>query len=193
MCTDAVNSPETLMDKEDAREHGIDLDALDLQAAKEERQNIRNAAENHECCQSAKAYSERVKNWFDSAEDLFEQKTDELNLQARLELPDFDPTGQVSGIKDAVDVIRWYQHFIYVKLARAVQSRLDDVANDSDGSVKVVLIAIERSIAAWGQMCEDFPQRQDDILDILIHLDRLYKNTEMTFPNATAFIRPGLD
>jgi hypothetical protein len=181
------------MVEETAREQGIDLDSMDLQATQDERESIENAAEDHECCRAAKSYSEWVKDWFDSAESLFEQKTDELSLQARLELPESDPAGQASGIKDAVDIIRWYQHFIYVKLARALQGKLDDVAGDSDGSAKVALIAIARSIAAWGQMCEHFPQRQDDVLDILVHLEQLRKKAQTTFPNAMAFIRPGLD
>lgn len=181
------------MVEETAREQGIDLDSLDLEAAKAERRSLRDAAENHGCCRAAKSYSTWVTDWFDSAESLFEQKSDELNLQARLELPESDPAGQASGIEDAVDVIRWYQHFIYVKLMRAVQGKLDDVAGDSDGSAKVALIAIRRSIAAWGQMCEHFPQRQDEILDILVHLERIHKSAQTTFPNAMAFVRPGLD
>jgi hypothetical protein len=134
-----------------------------------------------------------VTEWFDSAEGLFEQKTDELNLEARLELPESDPAGQASGIEDAVEIIRWYQYFIFVKLVRALKGKLDDFPEDSDGSAKIALIAITRSIAAWGQMYEHFPQRQDDILDMLVHLERLHKKAQATFPNAMAFVRPGLD
>jgi hypothetical protein len=180
------------MVEEKARELGIDLNVVDVQA-EQEWERIREAAENHECCLAAKSYSQRVKDWFDSAEDLFEQKTDDLNLQARLELPDLDPAGQASGIKDAIEIIHWYQYFIYVKLVRALKGKLDDVPDDSDGSAKIAMIAIRRSIAAWGQMCEHFPHRQDDILDILVHLERLHKKAQATFPHAMAFVRPGLD
>jgi hypothetical protein len=181
------------MVEESAEEHGIDLDSLDLQAAAEEHENIRNAAENHECCRAAQIYAQMVKDWFDSASELFEQKEDELNLQVRLELPDSDPAQEAAGLKGAVDVIRWYQHFIYVKLVRAMEGSLEEFAYDSDGSAKVALIAIDRSMAAWGQMHEHFPQHQDDILDIIVHLDRLRRKAEATFPNARAFVRPGLD
>ncbi len=181
------------MIEEGARERGIDLSSIDLQAAQDEQERIDKAAEDHECCRAAKSYSERVMDWFDAAEGLFEQKADELNLQARLELPQSDPAGQASGIKDAIDIIRWYQHFIYVKLMRAVQGELDDVPGDADGSAKVALIAMDRSIAAWGLMHEHFPQRADEILDMLVYLDRLRKRTEEIFPNARAFVRPGFD
>lgn len=188
------------MVKESAEELGIDLDSLDIEAAKDEERVIDETAENHECARAAKAYAETVKNWFDSSEELFEQKADALSLQARLELPNSDPAGEAAGLKDAVDVIRWYQHFIYVKLLRAIRGTLeetpqclDEFPKDSDGSTKIALIAIDRSIAAWGQVRQHFPQREDDILNILVQLDRLRRKTESVFPDARAFVRPGFD
>lgn len=64
---------------------------------------------------------------------------------------------------------------------------------DSDGSVKVALIAMERSIGAWGKLQENFPAKFDIILDILLHLDRLQRKTEQEFPRAREFKRPGFD
>ena len=188
------------MVKEFAEQEGIDLDSLDLQAASDERENIRDTAENHECCREAKAYSQMVKDWFDSAKDLFEEKADVLNLEARLELPSSNPAGEAASLKDSVDIIRWYQHLIYVKLVRAIRGTLEEtsqsldvVPGDSNGSAKVALMAIDRSIAAWGQIRRHFPEREDNILDILVHLDRLRRKTEAIFPDAKAFVRPGFD
>ena len=52
----------------------------------------------------------------------------------------------IPGIYNYCD--RWYQHFIYVKLIRAVQGKLeetpqslDEFPKDFDGSAKVALIA----------------------------------------------------
>jgi len=188
------------MVKETAQEHGIDLDSLDLQQATEKYEITRDIAENHECCQAAKEYGQIVKNWFDSAGKLFEQKADDLNLKAQLELPNSDPAEEAASLKDSVDIIRWYQHFIYVKHVRAVRGileetsqSLDAVPGDSNGSAKIALIAMDRSIAAWGQMRRHFPDHEDAILDILVHLDRLRRKTEAVFPDARAFIRPGFD
>jgi len=188
------------MVKETAQEQGIDLDSLDIQQAADERETIRNSAKNHECPYAAKVYGQMVNDWFDSAKDLFEEKADDLGLQVRLELPDFDPAEEADSLKNSVDIIRWYQHFIYVKLIRAVQGKLketpqslEEFPKDSDGSAKVAVISIDRSIAAWGQMREHFPQRRDDILDVLVHLDRLRRKTEAVFPNARAFVRTGFD
>jgi len=188
------------MVKETAKEKGIDLDSIDMQAVSEELSETRDAAANHECCCAAKVYGQMVDNWFDSAKDLFEKKADDLSLEVRLELPASNPDEEITDIKDSVDIIRWYQHFIYVKVRRAIGGvqkdglrKPDKIDSDSNGSAKIALISIDRSIGAWGQMCKHFPGRRDDILDILVHLERLRKKAETVFPDARMFVRPGFD
>jgi len=185
------------MVKEDAKREGIDLNSIDIQAASDEEEKTSDIAESQECCRAAKVYGEMVKNWFGSAEKLLEEKESELNLQAQLELPNCEPAGEAAAIKDSIDVIYWYQHQIYVKLKRAVcgtiRNGIDEDSSDANGSAKVALIGIERSIAAWGQMHKHFPEQQNSILDILLHLDRLRRTVETAFPDARAFVRPGFD
>jgi hypothetical protein len=186
--------------KEIAEQEGIDLDSLDVgEAAEQERLNEEIAA-NHECARAAAVYGEMVDNWFDSAEDLFGEKEDELNLKARLAIPNTNPFEEAASLKDSVDTICWYQHLIYVKITRAIEGDLrrepeilDGLPRDSDGSAKVALIAIDRSIAAWGAMRYHFPEQEDAILDLLVHLDRLRGKIEKAFPDARAFVRPGFD
>lgn len=141
-----------------------------------------------------------VDDWFDSAEGLFEEKENELNLKVRLAIPNTDPFEEAASLKDSVEIIRWYQHLIYAKIMRAIEGDLrgepeilDEFPRDSDGSAKVALIAIDRSIAAWGAMRHHFPEQEDTILDLLVHLDRLRRKIEKTFPGARAFVRPGFD
>jgi hypothetical protein len=69
----------------------------------------------------------------------------------------------------------------------------DEFPKDSDGSAKVALIAIDRSISAWGEIRKCFPEAGDKIIDLLVHLDRLRRKTEKTFPSARSFKRPGFD
>jgi hypothetical protein len=99
-----------------------------------------------------------------------------------------------------VDVIRWYQHQIYVKIQRAIHGSQDEefeiqngFPKDSDGSTKVALIGMDRSISAWGKMMKFFPDQKDNILDVINHLDRLCRRTEKKFPDARSFVRPGFD
>src|SRR5205085_2736331 len=73
--------------------------------------------------------------------------------------------GELVRLNDGVEVIRWYQTLIYVKLCRAFSSLVEEeddltlaAARDSAGSAKIVLIALERSLAAWTAMREMFPE-----------------------------------
>ena len=101
-------------------------------------------------------------------------------------------------INDALEVIRWYQHQIYIKIMRALNHD-DEIEEDeafpkdSDGSAKVALIGMDRSIGAWGKLQELFPEKTNSILDILVHLDRLRRRTEQTILQARSFVRPGFD
>jgi hypothetical protein len=57
----------------------------------------------------------------------------------------------------------------------------------------VALLGIDRSIAAWGTMLQQFPEKENSILNILVLLERIRKKTETFFPDARRFKRPGFD
>ena len=188
------------MIKEMAEEQGIDLNSIDTETIAEEEKQLKQSARNHECTQSAETYHQKVDDWLDSAGNLFKVKSEKLVKNIRLEVAGLDPSGEAASIKDAVEVIRWYQYQIFVKLMRAVRGELrgvpeiiEDFPKDSDGSTKVALIGMDRSIAAWGILLKYFPSQEDEILPILVHLEQLRKNTEKAFPDARAFVRPGFD
>ncbi len=69
----------------------------------------------------------------------------------------------------------------------------DDIPKDSDGSAKIALIATDRSISAWGKLLKHLPKSEDEILEILVLLERLRNMTEKEFPDARKFVRPGFD
>jgi hypothetical protein len=186
--------------RERAEMEGIDLDSLEIEEIAEEERLNEEIAENHECCREAKAYGEMVDDWFDSARDLFGQDEDEQDQKARFGIPNLIPFGEETNLEDAVQVVRWYQHQIYVKLMRAIRGQLeekteilDGFSKDSDGSAKVALIAIDRSIAAWGEIRPNFLMIEDGILKLMVHLERLRRKVEKIFSDARAFIRPGFD
>ena len=70
--------------------------------------------------------------------------------------------------KEAMEIIMWYHIFISVKLNRAISGyndkEQDDVMEyDMNGSAKITLIAIERSIGAWGLLMQRFDHHEDEI------------------------------
>lgn len=183
-----------------ARQHGVDLDALDTEEEAEAEQQIFEATHQHPCVRSAARYAEMVEAWFDSSKPLWAAKGEELALEARLELPGARPEEEAAALGDAVEVIRWYEPQIQVKLARAVSGALEEnrlgletFAKDSGGSAKVALLGMDRSIAAWGTLLGQFPQREREVLELLVRLAQLRRKTEAVFPDARAFVRPGFD
>ncbi|MCF8384065.1 MAG: hypothetical protein K9G39_10845 [Chlorobium sp.] len=100
--------------------------------------------------------------------------------------------------EEAGEIIRQYHYFLYPKLVRAIEVALTSSAGSTvgevaEGTAKTVLIAIDRSLGAWGLVYRAYPRYEDDVLPLLLHLDRLRKSVEALFPAARAFCRPGLD
>jgi hypothetical protein len=172
--------------KESAKDWGIELETLgsidDIENIKEKDA----AAENHLLCRIAKKYSELAEVWFRGRETLFF----EIAAAAR----------EGVSIEEAAEVIRWYQYFISAKVMRSVrgnidekEERCDEFPSDSDGSAKIALIAIDRSIAAWAVIQHYMADCSQELIDIITFLDGLRQAVEETFPNARSFIRSGFD
>lgn len=137
--------------------------------------------------------------WFDNQFPKIEQALEAADLP----LIDFDHQEKIESVRDAVEVIRWYQFQIAVKIMRALMGNDDEDEEtdespfahqkDSDGSVKVALLGMSRSIGAWGRLSEEFPDQAQEVVPLLVHLERRRRRTELSFPNAMNFIRPGFD
>ena len=186
--------------KEMVEREGIDLDAVDSEHDAEDERFNDDLAKSQRCSRMAKTYTDMVDAWFDSVTEKSEQKECGLEYRVEFQMPIVDPLGRNTICEEALEVIRWYQHQIYVKLLRAVRGDLkedyelsDEFAKDSDGSAKVALIGIDRSIGAWGELRACFVAYEGEIRDILVHLEGLQREVEKTFPAARAFIRPGFD
>ena len=176
-----------------AEENGIDLSAIDTEAAMEEQRRQLDDAENHPLGVAATNYAKAVSEWF---KEEFEQPQtfDDSGSQET----DADQTDETD---DAREVIHWYQFQIGAKIMRGLMSRSDeeedelddDYPKDSDGSIKVALIAMDRSISAWRIMQIALPEKADSIVPSLVALEKLRQGTEQAFPQARDFIRPGFD
>ena len=102
---------------------------------------------------------------------------------------------------DALAVARWDQSLIPVKLRRALrgldeqlngESPWDDpVQNDWNGTAKLTLICIARSIDAWTVLAGEL--RDSEAGAIANHLRTLQREIQRMFPEARRFVRPGFD
>ena len=186
--------------EESAEELGIDIDAIDYEEVSQEERIQDKIVKNHECCRVAKKYSEMVDELFSSDYQPALKVIGKQDTKNAIELNKVESSDGPVAVEEVVEIIYYYQHFIYVKLMRSIHGTLGNSAElseeypkDSDGSAKIALIAIERSMAAWTQLHKYFPSTQDQVFSILAQLDRLRKRVETIFPEARNFIRPGFD
>jgi hypothetical protein len=173
--------------EETAKKRGIDLKTLDLEKAGEGIASEKEAAVNHVVYRAAESYSRIVDDWFKENGALFSFGTMAV-------------AGAEMAIEEALEVIRWYQYFIAAKVMRAIRGRAEnggeeghEFPRDADGSAKVALVAIDRSIGAWGVIPQYNRLYAEGVFEIVSLLKLLGQAVEETFPDARSFIRPGLD
>lgn len=106
------------------------------------------------------------------------------------------------SMDDILSVLEWYLFFIPVKVKCGLhglldhegfedESQLSDSQSYANGTVKVGLIAIERSLTAWNQLAEaGYANRVKAVIDLL---ETIMVKLEKRFPLARDFIRPGFD
>jgi hypothetical protein len=179
-----------------AEEEGVDLDSdfAEMEATMARDEQVRRSAAEHPLTMAADVYVGLVNDWFGVGQ---RQHTSDRDVLA--ELP---ASSDPAPVIDALEVIRWFQFMISVKIRRALGSRAHEAENpefwtevpkDSDGTAKIALIAIDRSIGAWGALLPAFSLRQSATLEMLALLSRLRIELEQEFPDAWAFVRPGFD
>lgn len=180
---------------EDAEDLGIDLDDVDTEEIDAAYEKMEEQTKNHYCSKLSKDYSDGVKDWFNEAKKLLAQKVEAFADNTRIGLEG----NETDELNDVIEVISWYQYQIHIKIRRGLHGKFDeyeedpDYPKDSDGSVKVALIGMDRSTAAWGKMFTLLPEKEDEILELLVILERLRRYTEKDFPDARDFKRVGFD
>jgi hypothetical protein len=170
-----------------AKEGTLPDDLLKETGVTELTETLYRDARKHPSANAALLYTGMVSEWFATVGELPE--AEELLL-----------THPPHPFEEPIEVIRHYHFFIYPKIVRAVEGSLahqaaesEEVDVDASATAKVALIAIDRSIAAWSLLYGEYPAHEDRTLSILLHLDRLRRSLELLFPDARAFVRPGLD
>ena len=183
-----------------AAEAGIDLNKADDEDDPAQRKRRRQQVDNHPLARAGKKYANDASDWLrelDQTIEVSDVRAAERTRESECE------SGE--RLEDAREVIQWYQYQIAVKTMRALSARIDerdaDLASvdlaeflkDSDGSAKVALIGIDRSIAAWRLVQLSLPERETSIVPLILQLERLRHRIEKTFPYAREFVRPGFD
>ena len=187
------------MVEEMAKEAGVDIDAIDTEENCSDSEAVRKKSLPDLISHTSKNYAKSVDDWFNVHNFLFYEKEDEINRICLIS-SQHHPAKEAADINDATEVIRWYQHQIHVKLNRAIRSALEeesmdyeDFPKDSDGSAKVALMGIDRSILAWNMLSAYFPEQKTQMLKFAALLENIKSMVEVRFPRARDFVRPGFD
>ncbi len=187
-----------------AAEKGIDLDAImtdeERQAYAAKEANLDQQVRRHPAVQWCKQYQQIVLPFFEShySKELVDKNRELVNhLHLGIQTEE-NVVHTMANCGDCEEIIQWYLFFIDAKLQRALHGLAGDTDNDgypkdSDGSAKVALVAIERSIAAWLLLYQLLPTCEDSALKALSLLSRIKNGALEIFPHAMQFKRPGFD
>ncbi|MGS2763444.1 hypothetical protein [Sinomicrobium sp. M5D2P9] len=187
------------MMKEMAGEKGIDLSGIEQESTEEAGRKKRGEAMKHDLSVQGKKYAEESEKWLRKNEKQLEGVKDEFLKNARLGLTEGKAKESLLEVSEAVEVIHWYSFQVHIKIMRALQyvkfpdEDDDPVQNDANGSAKVALIGTERSAFAWTVLLSRFEQHEDEILHLLVLLEKIKKGILKEFPDVREFHRPGFD
>jgi hypothetical protein len=186
-----------------AKKHGVDLNVIsnDVNEIEAKSKRHREQSREHPIGRLSWEYSEASVAWLKSQPGMLvklEELKDGLNMG--IESVNAAKT-TMAVIKDCVEVVQWYMTFINVKLVRALTEKMDydgweeenGLQCDFDGSAKIAIIGIERSLQAWIKLFEILPDQEDHFLKVLAMLEKLKDMVIKEFPNAMDFKRPGFD
>jgi hypothetical protein len=187
--------------KEAAEERGIDWNEIeqvvenDRKDAEEERRRVKE----HAIVKEAWKYMKMRDAFFENEEEYMKAKAVDFQSEVERGIVDIEEAERtVLNLEDAFEVINWYHTIIYVKISNACsmlfEEDVDDFMEDYyNGKAKLVLVSIDRSIAAWFSLQIYFPEKVNKVTDILLHLEKLRRKIETDFPKARRFKRVGLD
>lgn len=190
--------------EEAAKKSGLDLAAVELEMAESEKRelDLRKKSKAHAASQLSLEYSDLTQRWLKTQPgmlDKLEALKQDLTLGVESQQNAKD---QIETIRESLSVVEWYSTFLHVKIVRALMSKAgreisgDDeskVQCDDNGSAKIALIGIERSMQAWANLFDLLPEQEDHFLIILSMLEKTKTALSTEFPHAMEFIRPGFD
>lgn len=176
----------------------IDLDFSEKESTSTTIEELDKKAANHPLSKMSKKYGGEVNEWFENATPELESRGIQLEKKAEMGFPEKELISEAEHLNDLLEIVRWYQHQIHIKIMRALRGKMDSfetdpIQNDANGSAKVAFIGISRSTAAWAELYNEFPIFEDKILPILALLEKLRASLQEHFPDLHKFQRPGFD
>jgi hypothetical protein len=197
-----------------AAEAGVDLDAVDSTEAIAQHDREMEAAKQHELSRTTREYAFAVEEWFKQELDDPTSRTEtsseeELTIQNAVDVirwyqffiaaKTFRAVSGTEHLDLETEDDDIFPNFAVDDDSEGDEGLDDDAAMartermDANGSAKVALVGIDRSISGWRSLQISLPEKEESIKPMLIELESLRRSIESRFPHARDFIRPGLD
>jgi hypothetical protein len=188
-----------------AKARGLSLDALDATGDEERHRRATNA---HPLTRAARDYTVLACEWFHAEGEALAAAIRTLRPGGRASEEELRT---LLDLDDHLAVIAHDASLVAAKMSRAVAGVLltsdregqeDDAADEADddvvqtdanGSAKVVLLSVDRSLRAWRAVAGFHPAGEETAGVLCGWLERLRRDVEQQFPHARAFRRPGFD
>jgi len=164
----------------------MDIDGTDYQGVRDYEFN---QAADYPISIKAREYMISLGDWLEENYNYFSDIASNLWNSSQKNFTEFN---------DQLEIIGWYMTIIPVKIVRALNPK-DELEDDEfyqydrNGTGKLVLVCIDKSLAAFSILFEKLSKKQDEILNFLSTLSKIKSEIEKEIPNAKKFIRPGLD
>lgn len=176
-----------------AEAQGIDIETPDEGDVQAHERMVDERARDHPLSLSASEYAERVNRWFRRAKGMIHEWGREAARAAGMEAVTPELESNVSAMQEAVQDIADHRYRIHVKILRAMRDRmregspvLSPIGGSGDQAAGEALEGIDRSIEMWMRLREFFPEEEDAILNLLVHLKNLRDALVEEFPTIQA-------
>lgn len=173
-----------------AEAQGIALDTPNDSDLQEQERMVDEQAREHPLSLSAAEYAERVNRWFRRAKAMIHEWGRDAARAAGMDAVTPELESEVSSLQEAVQEIADHRYRIHVKILRAMRDRLragspvlSPIRDSGDAAAKEAGIGIDRSIEMWMRLREFFPEEEDAILNLLVHLQNLRDALIHEFPD----------
>jgi hypothetical protein len=187
-----------------AKQHGIEITEFTPEEKKEHHANEKKKQKKIDgtaLIALSQKYTDLAHEWLKDNKEVADKGL-ELITHLELGVQTGEQTKEITlQLKESLDIIQWYLFFFYIKFQRAMSGKIeadewDDETGyqtDANGSAKVAMIAVERTMGAWQNMLELGAINEDKCLDLLSLLEQIKNAAIKEFPDAKKFVRVGFD
>ncbi len=171
----------------------------EAEEAMKEYEAFRNKAAQHPLTKAASDYSTRAYQWFKQREGTLKQHYNQTTKEFRVTCQGITDKEVLQKLTGAVEIILWYEFQLSIKIKRAFTSLnqeeaepefFEGIQKDSEGSARVALIGINRSISSWSYLLHHLETERESIRPMIKTLMQLKMKMEQNFPGAMNFKWP---